>query len=171
MPHIAQLNPLTASASDSTPNRPSTTDTRSVILSLEQLQAWIDQLSARLLSLKSVQVNSDRLGLMMLELHRMQYTERLRRRADAWIIYGDWKYRGTSPTIEIGDFYPTEEQVQSVADRQQPRYALVEAAELARMRDTFLRQGFEEGRAYEAARAQERQGIAELEAAWRSNHD
>ena len=171
MPHIAQHNPLTANASDSTPNRPSTTDTKSVILSLEQLQAWIDQLSARLLSLKSVQVNSDRLALMMLDLHRRGYTQDQARKAECWIIYGDWKYRGTSPTIEIGDFDPSPEQIKSVQDRLSNDLVVMERSRVKAIGEAEYRRGKADGIAEERNRAEEKKGIAEMEKKWRESHD
>lgn len=111
------------------------------------------------------------MALIAMELHRLNYTEDQARKAEGWILYGDWKYRGTSPTLDFTDFFPTAEQTQTVADRFADTVVVVERSRIRALQESAYRQGHADGIQAERQRAQERQGIAELETAWRSAHD
>lgn len=44
------------------------------------------------------------------ELQRMDYDVRQAKRANAWMLHGDWRFKGADPTVELADFTPTDEQ-------------------------------------------------------------
>lgn len=108
---------------------------------------------------------------MATELSRLNYTADEARKAEGWILYGDWKYRGVSPTLDFTDFFPTPEQVQTVADRFADAVVVIERARIKALQEAAYRQGHADGRQAERNRATERQGIAELETAWRASND
>ncbi len=57
-----------------------------------------------------------------MKLNELEFSRQQATIAENWIIWGDWKYRGNSPTLEISDFYPTDEQRMSVQSRFAPEY-------------------------------------------------
>ena len=75
---------------------------------------WLVQLATKLSVARGFTVPTERMAGMARLLMDAGYTKAQAERAEAWILRGDWTYRGTSPTLLLSDFYPTqkEEQVQ-----------------------------------------------------------
>lgn len=40
----------------------------------------------------------------------MDYDVRQAKRAELWMLHGDWRFKGANPTVELSDFTPTAEQ-------------------------------------------------------------
>ena len=50
------------------------------------------------------------LSYLFVELTAMGYDADQADRAETWLKYGDWTYRGNDPVLQLSDFTPTEEQ-------------------------------------------------------------
>ena len=59
---------------------------------------------------KKIVVDPNRALFYASELDIRGYNDDQAARARIWIIYGDWKYRGSDPTLEMSDFFPDDEQ-------------------------------------------------------------
>lgn len=75
---------------------------------------WLVQLATKLSVARGFTVPTERMAGIARLLMDARYTKAQAERAEAWILRGDWTYRGTQPTLLLSDFYPTqkEEQVQ-----------------------------------------------------------
>lgn len=49
------------------------------------------------------------------QLCALGYTQEQMDNARKWIMFGDWTFKGKSPTVEFADFFPTEAQLRSTA--------------------------------------------------------
>lgn len=49
------------------------------------------------------------------QLCALGYTQEQMDNARTWILYGDWTFKGKSPTVEFADFFPTEAQLRSTS--------------------------------------------------------
>jgi len=96
----------------------------------------------------------------------MGYTQDQATKAEAWILYGDWKYRGVSPTLDITDFFPTPEQVATVQARFDDAVVVVERSRIRAACEQAYRQGHADGIRDERARNIDREGIRDLQNQW-----
>lgn len=71
---------------------------------------WLEELWLRLRFARRIEVDPPRRLFIFDELHRMNYDVRQAKRAEAWMLHGDWRFKGSDPTVELADFTPTEEQ-------------------------------------------------------------
>lgn len=51
----------------------------------------------------------------------MSYDPNQAQRAELWIKYGDWTFKGTDPTLELSDFVPTDEQYNATLTKRNAR--------------------------------------------------
>lgn len=59
---------------------------------------------------RRIEVDPPRRLFMFDELQRMDYDVRQAKRANAWMLHGDWRFKGADPAVELADFTPTDEQ-------------------------------------------------------------
>jgi len=52
----------------------------------------------------------------------MNYDVAQAERAEVWIKYGDWTFKGADPTLELSDFLPSEEQYAAAFTKAHARY-------------------------------------------------
>lgn len=69
------------------------------------LDAWLDVIFRKLESLRKIRTDRDKRTAITAELRSMRYSELEARRAEPWILYGDWKFKRD---LEISDFWPPE---------------------------------------------------------------
>lgn len=86
------------------------TPTTSVTSKAEKRREAFNALIAELNVCRKVAITPDRLGGMLKMLNKDEYTYEQMQRARLWILYGDWTRKGFDPTLELSDFYPTDEQ-------------------------------------------------------------
>lgn len=65
-------------------------------------------------------------------LDERQYSLEQARLAEAWILVGDWSMKGVNPTLELSDFYPSPDQVESTRAKLKPSLVIVERSKLRR---------------------------------------
>lgn len=102
---------------DMTEGTQSTTSQGSQISSDEHRQLWADwmaRLTAKLYLARTIKIDPDRRAFFLEEVIAANMTREQAVIAWHWIIYGDWTYKGTNPTLELADFYPSERQVEQV---------------------------------------------------------
>lgn len=67
-------------------------------------------------------IDQNRLSYFWVELTATNYDVAQAERAELWIKYGDWAYKGADPTLELSDFFPTEEQYGSAYAKAHARH-------------------------------------------------
>lgn len=77
--------------------------------------SWLDSITSRLEALRGVVVPEERYLALLNELTRANFTTAQMRLAEAWILFGDWMYKGKDPVLEISDFFPSEEKLKPIA--------------------------------------------------------
>ncbi len=85
-------------------------------------RTWLLTLFRDLHLYRDISIAPERQEAILMKLNELEMSGEQAARAYKWIIWGDWKYRGNSPTLEISDFYPTDEQRMSVQSRFAPEY-------------------------------------------------
>ena len=80
-------------------------------------RTWLVTLFRDLHLLRDISIAPERQEAILMKLNELDFSWQQSMIAEKWIIWGDWKYRGVSPTLEISDFYPTDEQRMSVQSR------------------------------------------------------
>jgi hypothetical protein len=85
-------------------------------------RTWLLTLFRDLHLYRDISIAPERQEAILMKLNELEFSRQQAMIAENWIIWGDWKYRGTSPTLEISDFYPTDEQRMSVQSRFAPEY-------------------------------------------------
>ncbi len=76
----------------------------------DYLPIWLAELFIRLRLARKIEIDDYRRKFIQSELRSMGYDVWQAKRAEAWIIHGNWQYRGQDPTLELSDFTPTAEQ-------------------------------------------------------------
>lgn len=71
---------------------------------------WIVAMAAHLELGRRMKIEQNRLSYFWVELTAMNYDVAQAERAEVWIKYGDWTFKGADPTLELSDFLPSEEQ-------------------------------------------------------------
>lgn len=71
---------------------------------------WIVAMAAQLELGRRLKIDQSRLSYFWVELSSTGYDVAQAERAEVWIKYGDWTFKGTDPILELSDFFPTEEQ-------------------------------------------------------------
>lgn len=117
--------------------------------SLPSLEDWLDDLFNRCEEVRRIDV-SERDRLMILqELVRRGFDEWRRGAAEAWIIFGNWRYKGRDPRLEPQDFFPSEDDLKFLKEGIVPveyvRKRLMEIrAEVRRELEQQLRADYEQ---------------------------
>ena len=86
--------------------------------------------------------------MILLEmLHGESYGQELAQRADLWLQYGDWSFKGTRPTFEYSDLFPSDEQVQAAITKQRGgEFMLITQSVLKRVLTAEFDRGYALGR-------------------------
>lgn len=79
---------------------------------------WMQETLANLAMARKVSVEPERRDYFYLKLQEMDYSPSIAENAQLWMEIGDWTYRGIDPTIELSDFFPSDEQVRKVREKQ-----------------------------------------------------
>lgn len=80
-------------------------------------QQWFTTLLLKLNAARNIRIDSERAGILLAILHEQNYGEYQARIAEQWILFGNWVYKGANPTLELADFYPTDDQQQFAVER------------------------------------------------------
>lgn len=118
------------------------------------LDEWLEQLFYELKMARDIDVSAERSKYFYTKL--LSEEGFYREKAWVWIIYGDWSSHQTR--LELPDFFPTMEQIQSVADRKGYRILTIDQIEQVKEYARYIR--FSE---LETEVNQLRQQILELE--------
>lgn len=62
------------------------------------------------------------LSYLFVELTAMGYDPDQAERAETWLKYGDWTYRGNDPVLQLADFTPTEDQFRKAYEAKNARH-------------------------------------------------
>lgn len=69
------------------------------------IDGWLQIIFRKLEALRKIRTDRDKRDAITAELKAVKYSELEARRAEPWILYGDWKFK---KDIEISDFWPPE---------------------------------------------------------------
>lgn len=61
------------------------------------------------------------LSYLFVELTAMGYDPDQAERAETWLKYGDWTFRGNDPVLQLADFTPTEDQFRKAYEAKNAR--------------------------------------------------
>lgn len=103
---------------------------------------WFRQMLNRLHVQRKIELEPERIAAMLEMLHQENYTAEQAARADLWLSYGNWTFKGTNPTLEYADLFPDEEQVEGAKSRK------VDAGFVVMTQDQYrqaMRKAFYEG--------------------------
>jgi len=64
----------------------------------------------RLRFARKIEVDQLRRLFIAQTLTAIDYDVRQAKRAELWLLHGDWRFKGADPTVDLSDFTPTEEQ-------------------------------------------------------------
>jgi hypothetical protein len=78
----------------------------------KKLDLWLARLVAKLYLARAIRTHSDRIAFFRHEIRDITREQGII--AWNWILYGDWTFKGSGPTLELSDFFPTEKQVEEV---------------------------------------------------------
>jgi|688.fasta_scaffold19560_16 hypothetical protein len=78
---------------------------------------WVFETLKELKSSRGIDIELDRIYYFFKKLQTMDYTPEIAEDAQLWMEIGDWTHKGSNPTVELSDFFPTEEQIESVRKR------------------------------------------------------
>lgn len=59
----------------------------------------------------------------------MDYDVRQAKRAECWMLHGDWRFKGANPTVELADFTPTAEQYNETSAKLSAKAAVLRMPE------------------------------------------
>lgn len=78
----------------------------------EETALWnfLKNLQQHLQLARRIMIDENRLTYFWVELTASRYDVAQAERAEAWLKYGDWSFKGADPTVELSDFFPTEDQ-------------------------------------------------------------
>lgn len=82
---------------------------------------WLVAIAAKLELARRLKIDQNRLSYFWVELQTRDYDVAQADRAETWLLFGDWTFRGTDPTLELADFYPSDEQHGKAAEKIRPR--------------------------------------------------
>lgn len=88
---------------------------------------WLVAIAAKLELARRLKIDHNRLSYFWVELQTRDYDVAQADRAETWLLFGDWTFRGTDPTLELADFYPSDQQYATAAEKIKPRSHPVEA--------------------------------------------
>lgn len=97
---------------------------------------------------RNLQPTTARLNALLDQLHLLTYTREQAQVAQAWILYGDWSFRGASPTLEMSDFLPSKDKIETLRTTLSQRFVVLTFEEF----DDHLKRSFTSG--YDKARAE-----------------
>lgn len=72
------------------------------------------ELKAKLLTFRGVKVDADTFAVFVKQLLTARYTEDHARKAELWILRGNWSYRGKDARLEYSDFFPDADQLEPI---------------------------------------------------------
>ena len=86
--------------------------------------------------------------MILLEmLHGEGYGQELAQRADLWLQYGDWSFKGSRPTFEYSDLFPSDDQVRDAITKQRGgEFMLITQSTLKRVLRADFDRGYTLGR-------------------------
>jgi polyhydroxyalkanoate synthesis regulator phasin len=99
------------------------------------LDEWLEQLFYELKMARDIEVSAERSKYFYSKL--LSEEGFYREKAWVWIIYGDWSSHQTR--LELPDFFPTMEQIQSVADRKSYRILTIDQIEQVKEYARYIR--------------------------------
>lgn len=70
---------------------------------------------------RKIEVDAIRRAFIFDTLCRMEFDVWQAKRAEQWILHGDWRFKGADPSLELSDFTPTEEQFNEVVTKLRSR--------------------------------------------------
>lgn len=119
------------------------------------------KLMAKLYLARAVKIDADRRRFFLESVLSQGMTREQAVVAWNWIVYGDWTLKGSNPTVELADFYPTERQVQETAARLKGKdYRILTARELERELKVHYNAGYADGYAEASRLIRERGEVA-----------
>jgi len=80
------------------------------------LSGWLESVITQVERVRGIVVEPAQINALYEHLHTRQYNRRQAAIATEWIMRGNWQFRGAQPRLQLSDFFPTAEQVQSLAD-------------------------------------------------------
>lgn len=72
---------------------------------------------AKLYLARTMRIDADRRQFFLESIISQRMTRSQAVFAWNWIIYGDWTFKGTNPTLELADFWPNEQSVEATTKR------------------------------------------------------
>jgi hypothetical protein len=78
---------------------------------------WVFETLKELYMSRGIDIDLHRRYYFFKKLQTMDYTPEIAEGAQLWMEIGDWTHKGINPTVELSDFFPTEEQIESVRKR------------------------------------------------------
>lgn len=79
--------------------------------------------------------------MMLAELDAVNYTYQQANLARAWILYGDWRFKGANPTLELSDFFVAEDRLESIRHTLSSKYFLLTSEEF----DQHMKRSYADG--------------------------
>lgn len=122
----------------------------------EQWEVWMAKLMAKLYLARTIKVDADRRRFFVESVMSQAMTRDQAIIAWDWIVYGDWTMKGANPTVELADFWPSEEAVNATVQRMKDRGLVVMTTEHVRkLESRHYGQGHSDGFAegYEVGKA------------------
>lgn len=97
-------------------------------------------------------MKDERFPVFVQELESVDFQPQQMRLAEAWILYGDWQYKGKDPVLEISDFFPSEEKIAPIVKTR--NFILMTRDEIA----SLARREYDRGRTDGAVETREELG-------------
>lgn len=88
----------------------------------QQRWNWLKAMAAHLELGRQMKIPEHVLSYLFVELTSMDYDPDQAERAEMWLKYGDWTYRGKDPILQLSDFTPTEEQFRKAYEAAHARH-------------------------------------------------
>lgn len=102
------------------------------------------RLVAKLYLARAIRIHSDRIAFFRHEVSAITREQAII--AWEWILYGDWTFKGSNPTLELSDFFPTDRQLEEVKTRLRDRgLRILTAAEHDRELQIRYNAGYSDG--------------------------
>jgi hypothetical protein len=73
---------------------------------------WVKEMVGHMGLGRKINLSQDRVKYLYMDLQQADYQLGQAERAQMWIKYGDWSFKGVDPTLELSDFFPTDDQYQ-----------------------------------------------------------
>lgn len=110
-------------------------------LDKDELSESLDRLVTAVEFARSIQVPVETVLFVREELFASGITREQFETARTWVLYGDWKYRGTRPVLLLSDFYPTREQIRETAEARRGALLLVDIERQRHIVAEYFREG------------------------------